>query len=330
MRGNLVTAAGVTPDPQRSAIAGALASAHPFWLDLAEVDPEAVAVLGEDFGFHPLAVEDAEDFGQRPKCDDYDSFVLLVAYGAAADGRPIEVHCFLGASFLVTVHREQAPGLDAVLGRWRAREVALPSPQMLLYRVLDGLVDGFFPVLETFDESIDRLQDDILRRPTDAQLGELFRLKRTLIKIRRLASEQRDVFGSVLTDPGQLPGMSSEVERYFRDLYDHVVRISQTADGYRDLLSSVLDTYLSTTSNRLNVVMKQLAIIATVFLPMSFVTGFFGQNFAWLTDRIGGPAVFWIAGVALQVAVVVGLLAMFWRMGWLGDRRSGRGTRRPG
>jgi magnesium transporter len=318
MRGHLVTPDATVTDPDARTIAATVASGGRFWLDLSDPDAATTALLRDGFRFHPLAVEDAEHFGQRPKIDDYDEFLLVVAYGLTDDGDPVEVHCFYTDRYLVTVHRDAVAVVQEVLLKLHRRAVPLPEPVMLLYRVLDGLVDGYFPVLDAMDELIDALEDDILRHPTDQQLGQLFRLKRRLISVRKLAVEQRDMFNAVLSGGMDLPGMTPDAERYFRDLYDHLVRISQTADSYRDLMSSVLDTHLSTTSNRLNMVMKQLAIIATVFLPMSFLTGFFGQNFGWMVDRIGGPALFWVAGVALQVVTAVSLLAMFRRKGWLG------------
>lgn len=306
-------------EPAVADVEAALQAGQRFWLDITATDDDTLTLLRDTFRFHPLAVEDAEHFGQRPKIDTYDSFALLVAYGPAADGTPVEVHCFLGETFLVTVRRADAPGVTAAHVRL-THDAALPVPTMLLYRVLDGLVDGYFPQLDGFDDAIDALQDDILRKPSDAQLGTLFELKRRLIRIRRLTSDQRDSMADLLTGTREIPGFDAEAERYFRDVYDHLARLAQTADGYRDLLSSALDTHLSTTSNRLNVVMKQLAIIATIFLPMSFLTGFFGQNFGWMTNRLGSSAVFWIAGVALQAAVAGGLLVMFRRMGWIGDK----------
>lgn len=308
----------VINDPDEAAVAAKLAAGSPFWLDLDAMDAETLRLLRDTFGFHPLAVEDAEHFGQRPKIDPYDDFTLLVTYGMTKSGQPAEVHCFHTERFLVTAHRRDLPQLDAVITKLAERSTPMPAPIMLLHRVIDTLVDGYFPALDAMDETIDALEDSILRRPTDEQLGELFQLKRQLVSVRRLAGEQRDMFGSALTSDEIVPGMTPEAERYFRDIYDHLVRISQTADSYRDLLSSVLDTHLSVTSNRLNVVMKQLAIIATVFLPMSFLTGFFGQNFAWMVNRIGGPTVFWIAGVGLQIVVAAALLLMFRRKGWLG------------
>lgn len=316
-------AATAVANPGRGDIAAALTRGAPFWLDLRATEGEELDILRDEFAFHPLAVEDAEHFGQRPKIDVYEGFSLLVGYGVSTGGETTEVHCFYTENCLVTVHRDAVPPLDAAIAHVTGRAAPFPAPIMLLHRVLDTLIDSYFPVLDAMDESIDGLEDAILRRPTEAQLGNLFRLKRSLVTVRRLASEQRDVFASALTDDDALPGMTREAERYFRDVYDHLTRISQTADSLRDLLMSAVDTHLSTTSNRLNVVMKQLTIIATVFLPLSFVTGFFGQNFAWMVNRITGAWSFWVGGIAVQVLIVVGLVAMFRHKGWIGDKSGG-------
>jgi magnesium transporter len=135
--------------------------------------------------------------------------------------------------------------------------------------------------------------------------------------MRKMVTPQRDMVSSMLAGTAQIPGMTTETERYFRDLYDHLIRISDLVDSYRDLLSGSLDAYMSMVSNRLNDVMKQLTIIATVFLPLSFLTGFFGQNFAWLVSHIGSAATFFGLGLGTEVLAVVLLLAMFRRRGWM-------------
>ncbi len=177
---------------------------------------------------------------------------------------------------------------------------------MLVYLILDQLVDTFFPCLEQFDNDIDELEDAILVRPTEEQLGKLFDMKRSLIGVRRVVTPQRDMFAGVSAGITQIPGVTEQGERYMRDLYDHLIRISDLVDSYRDLLSGVMDTHLSTVSNRLNQVMKQLTIIATVFLPLSFLTGFFGQNFAWLVNAIRGTWTFVVFGLGLEVLAAAG------------------------
>jgi magnesium transporter len=193
------------------------------------------------------------------------------------------------------------------------------SPQIVIvYLIMNALVDGFFPVLNDFDEKIDALEDDILKTPTEAQLGELFDMKRSLMNMRKVIAPQRDMMASINSGVADVPGMTDEAARYFRDLYDHLIRLADLIDSYRDLLSSVMDTHLSTVSNRLNVVMKQLAIIATIFLPLSWLTGFFGQNFLFLVNHITGPATFFVVGLGTEVIAVALLYMLFKRRGWLG------------
>jgi magnesium transporter len=317
MDGHLVTLEGQQLDFTEGEVERLLASSKPFWLDLCAT-PEGSAhdLLRSAFNFHPLALEDAEHFGQRPKLDSYDDFALLVVYGLSGTGQLVEVHCFCAQNFLVTVHHEACPGFTEVLKRIQMAGAPPTSLAMVLYRVVDVLVDGFFPVLASFDDRIDELEDDILKAPTEAQLGQLFDMKRSLIALRKIVTPERDVFATLIGND-VIPGMTPDCERYFRDVYDHLIRVSDLVDSYRDLMSGALDTHLSTVSNRLNLVMKQLTVIATIFLPLSFLTGFFGQNFGWLVARIGGFWIFLSAGVGLDSLAVVGLWVMFRRRGWL-------------
>jgi magnesium transporter len=195
----------------------------------------------------------------------------------------------------------------------------MTTPQILLvYLVVDALTDSFFPVLSAFDDQVDELEGAILQQPTEEQLGTLFDMKRQLLSVRKVVTPQRDMFASLSGGVTTLPGMTTGAGPYFRDLYDHLIRISDLVDNYRDLLSGVMDTHLSTVSNRLNVVMKQLTVIATVFLPLSFLTGFFGQNFAWLVRGLQSPAIFFTLAIGLEAVVVVVLMVFFKRRGWLG------------
>jgi len=295
-----------------------------FWLDLDDTDNDGSLneLLSEKFGFHPLAVQAAGNFPQRPRMDDYDDFTYLVTRGADPEKtNNAEVHCFWTDRFVVTVHHGDCPALKTVrdrIGRHKANEVA--SPQIVVvYLVIDSLVESFFPVLSDFDDKIDALEDDILKAPTEEQLGVLFDMKRSLMEMRKAIAPQRDMMASINSSAEDVPGMTDEAAHYFRDLYDHLIRLADLVDSYRDLLSSVMDTHLSTVSNRLNVVMKQLAIIATVFLPLSFLTGFFGQNFSYLVNHLLTPTwTFFVLGIGTEL-VAVGLLYMlFKRRGWLG------------
>ncbi len=305
-------------------VLAALAGTEFFWLDLDDTTPdgEVAELLTTHFGFHHLAVQSAERFGQRPRIDPYDNFVYLVARGADPDHTgESEVHCFWTDRYVVTVHRGECPTLAHVRDRLELHPVAqVASPQVVIvYLVVGSLVDSFFPVLSKFDDKIDDLEDEILKAPTEAQLGVLFQMKRSLMEMRKIVAPERDMIGSLNAGVTDIPGLTDEATRYFRDLYDHLIRVADMIDNYRDLLSSVMDTHLSTVSNRLNVVMKQLTIIATVFLPLSFLTGFFGQNFSYLVQVWIAPTwSFYVLGIGLEAATVVFLIVMFRRRGWLG------------
>jgi magnesium transporter len=305
-------------------IVDALAGTGFFWLDLddATADGTVSELLSLHFGFHPLAVQAAERFSQRPRLDDYDNFMYLVARGADPEATgQAEVHFFWTDRYVVSVHRGDCPTIAQVrerLGRHHSSDVA--SPQIVIvYLAMNALVDSFFPFLSEFDDRIDALEDDILQTPTEAQLGQLFGMKRTLMNMRKVIAPQRDMMASITAGVTDVPGMTEEASRYFRDLYDHLIRLADLVDSYRDLLSSVMDTHLSTVSNRLNVVMKQLTIIATIFLPLSFLTGFFGQNFGYLVRVWLSPTwSFYVLGIGVELAAAVLLVTLFRRRGWLG------------
>jgi len=321
VRGHLLLTNCLEDEVSRPNIELALKEDRLLWLDLADNDEETLTLLREVFKIHPLAVEDAREFGQRPKIEDYDDFVSIVAYGARDLGEPlVEVHCFYSERYLVSVHRDDASSIGEAchtLARLRTDRRLIA-----LYRLLDGLVDSMFPYLAAMDDRIDDLQDQIFESPKESQLAALFELKRQLVGMRKMVTPQRDMVSTMLSGVVPVPGMTAESERYIRDLYDHLIRISDMVDSYRDLTSGALEAYTSMVSNRLNDVTKQLTIIATVFLPLSFLTGFFGQNLGWLVEHIGSLAAFLIFGVGTELLAVIGLLTLFWRRGWMGRKKS--------
>lgn len=300
-------------DPQ---IEQLLAKNEFFWLKLHGCSNDQIAEMGHKFGLHPLAIEDSQEFGQRPKLDDYDTTALLVFYGVDPDGAPVEVHFHVSGAWMITIHEENHRLFDHA--EQRIGREPPKTEEEAIYRVLDGLTDSFFPVLDAIDERIDDLMDAMLEQPSQDQRQELFHLRRKLIELRRIAAPQRDILargGDIL---GRLPGLEADAARdWFRDVYDHLVRISEAIDSYRDLLSGALDLYLSTVSNRLNSISTQLTIVATIFLPLTFVTGFFGQNFGALTRHIDTPTAFWGYGVGSMVVFAVLLLWFFRRQGFL-------------
>ena len=291
-----------------------------FWLDLTDPGHTELGQLRELFGFHPLALEDIDHFGQRPKLDHYGDYVFLVFYGAGRDhawhDEPLhEVHMFIAGGYAVTIHRYPLPSLDRqreqLDGRW------LHSEQFLIYRLLDALTDSFFPLLAGMDDEIDELEAAVLAEANELQLQRLFSLKRQLVAMRKVVTPQRDLFARSIDQIAELPGLRLDERDYFRDVYDHLIRISDLIDSYRDLLSGATDLYLSTVSNRQNDVMKQLTVIATVFLPLTFITGFFGQNFGFMVRHIGAGWAFWVLGVGSMLLTCAALLQWFRRRGWL-------------
>jgi magnesium transporter len=301
----------------RETVADLLASGGFFWLDLDQPDQDDFSILRELFGFHPLAVEDSEHFDQRAKIEDYDDFVFLVVYGASPDDdRLVEVHCFYSERFLVTVHQDDCPAFAEIRRRYQKRDEAIDRPSLLLYRIIDGLVDSFFPILADFDDRIDELENAIFLHADDRQLQEIFRMKRLLVGMRKAVTPQRDAFAGLMGGVAKLPGLVEGDERYFRDVYDHLIRISDLIDSYRDLLTSAMDVYLSTVSNRLNNVTKQLAIVATIFLPLAWLTGFFGQNFGWMVGHVSGWPAFVGLGIGTELVALAILIAFFKRRGW--------------
>jgi magnesium transporter len=325
----LLATDGVVASAGRPAIERLLADDKLLWLDLeGKDDGDGVALLRDVFDLHPLALEDVEEFGQRPKIEDFGDVSYLVAYGAQGAGEAlVEVHCFYSEHYVITVRREPCGVLDQLRGTFGRPGGALsaqsgsrsrprPIRLILLHHVMDSLVDSFFPALSDFDDRIDDLQQQIFAKPSDEQLSQLFAMQKWLVGLRKLVTPQRDSLASLVAGVTSLPGMTPEGEPYLRDLYDHLIRISDLVDSYRDLLSNAMDAYLSIVSNRLNEVMKQLTVIATIFLPLSFLTGFFGQNFGWMVNRLGGLPTFLLLGIGTEAVAAAGLFTLFRRRGW--------------
>jgi magnesium transporter len=324
--GKLILADGSHAPVDEASIKRALAAGELLWLDFRPADPDGIALLRDDFHLHPLAIEAVSSFGQRPKVEDFGEVIYLVSYGVAGAGNDdlTEVHIFIATNYLITIRQDHCHALDALWERL-GRPGGLPTGSnrptrlILVHHILDSLIDSFFPRLSDFDDHIDELQEKIFARPSNDQLAELFAMQRWLVNVRKLVSPQRDMIAALVAGMVELPGMTADSDPYLRDLYDHTIRISDMIDSYRDLLSNAMDAYLSMVSNNLNVVMKQLAVIATIFLPLSFLTGFFGQNFAWLVGRMTGWPVFVFLGLGTEVLAVAGLYWLFHRRGWIGS-----------
>jgi magnesium transporter len=285
-----------------------------FWLDLVEPTAAQVAAVGELFDLHPVVVEDLQHFGQRPKVDDYPRFVHVVYFGMES-GAPLEVHLVVHGDALVTVRRDGGTILDDA----RAQVAAVPPEreEYAVHRVLDALTDSFFPALERLDDEIDDLEETIVGGAgQDALLQRIVARKREMSELRRIVVPQRAALEQAVARLGTLPGFTGDgSEEYFRDVDDHLARIADGVESARDVLTGLLDVGLSAQSYRLNGYITRLTVLGSVFLPLTFITGFFGQNFGWLVDEVDSQAAFWVLGIGLEVAAVIVLLVWFRRAG---------------
>lgn len=281
-----------------------------FWLDLRDADETTVTELGELFAFDELAMEDSREFGQRPKVDDYGDHVLLVAYGMDR-GELVEVHVYVTGEAIVTLRRSGCTTLEAA--HERLVQVDARSEEEAIYRVLDALTDSFLPRLHTLRDEIDDLQDQAVEYGREDIRGRILELRRTLGQIRRVVVPQRDMFAQAHGTLDRLPGLSGhEAHDYFRDIHDHLIRIADAVETGREQLASALDLHASAVSERANAVSERLTLIATIFLPLTFLTGFFGMNFGWMVDGIKGRGDFLLYGVA-GMLVSLGLILLAFR-----------------
>jgi magnesium transporter len=278
-----------------------------------------MALIADELGLHPLAVEDARERHERPKADAYDGY-YFITFSALESSSPGDMRAEIFSIFaftdvIVTVRSGSWPARDDVEKRWR--EGRLASAGMLLHALLDTTVDGYFPIVDDYGERADLLEGLILQdtdgRVLRTSLAELFLLKRDLLKVRKLIASEREVL-QVLSR-GDVGCYGPEERRYFQDVYDHVVRVTDEIDTLRDLVSNVVDANLAAVSNRLNEVMKVLTAVATILFVMTVITGFFGQNF---TAFIPYDSAAWFWGsIAFMAAAAVLLAVYFRRKGWL-------------
>jgi magnesium transporter len=289
------------------------------WVDLQDWSESELASLAEAFGFHPLAIQECVRQNERAKLDDYDDYLFLVTHSMSLDGNgrrgvlTTEIDTFLGEDYLVTVHRDPVDAIDGVIKRVELEHThATRGMDFVLYLILDELIDETFPIIDKISDQLEDIEASILKRIEPGQLRQLMRIKRLLISIRRVLSPERDVLAMMLRRGDHR--IDERTALYFRDVYDHVVRSYEQIDVERDLLGNAMDAYMSMNANRSTIIMKQLTILASIFLPLSFMTGFFGQNFSALP--FDSKSLFYIE-LAACVAVPVGMFYWFRRSGWL-------------
>jgi magnesium transporter len=255
------------------------------WVDFTSEPPEASLPVLQSFNFHPLAIDDALQETHAPKIDDWGDYLYivlnymhLVQAPEPWDTEVDELDVFLGRNYVVTHHDNAIPSIEEV---WdmsqRDPRYSQDGADHLLYKVIDSIVMNYMPIIEKIDEEIDQIEDQVFDRPSSQTLARLFTLKRVLLAMRRILLPQREVLNKMARDDYQVIDRKDRI--FFRDIYDHLVRLHDVNESLRDLVGGALDTYLSVINNRMNEIMKTLTIITTLFMPLSFVTGFFGMNF---------------------------------------------------
>lgn len=308
-------------NPHASEIAGHIDGESFVWMDFESPTDEDLAEIERHIPLHPLTVEAARTFQQRPKREEYPDYTFLVVVGVdegtESGGHLLrEVHVIIAANAVITIHRRPFEALAEVRRQYADRE--LRSEHYLMYQILDGIVSTFVPVLSRIDDDIDDLEQEVIDETSSAQLQRIFSLKRDLVSMRRVVTAERDMFMRSAERITDVAGLAPDEQLYYRGLYDSLIRTSDLIDSYRDLLSGTTDMYLSQVANNQGEINKQLTIVATIFLPLTFLTGFFGQNFATLTNHvIDSEWSFWVLGIGLLAASVLGMLVWFKRNGWL-------------
>lgn len=321
------------------------------WLDLERPTAEELDLLSEEFNFHPLAIEDVQN-RQRPKVDLYPGYFFMVFYalhyqpGEELDGGencvPVEppqpaaklqvgeppvpeggfdcyrlhtseVNIFIGKNYLVTVHSRPVDPLIDTRRRWRKQPSMATSSGMLLYAILDTIVDDYFPIMDTLEDRIEEIEDKLFLKFDQSLLQNILTLKKDLLALRRVVSPEREAINMLLRR--EEPILSSDIYIFMSDVYDHILRVVDMADTYRDLLSSTMDGYLSITSNNLNTVMKVLTGTSIILMSLSLITGIYGMNFENIPELHLEYGYYMALGFMALLATILYLI--FRRIGWL-------------
>ncbi len=292
------------------------------WVDMEAPSLADDRVLSDIFHFHPLTIEDCRANRHHPKVEEFPDYIYFIVHAVRTDASPerfntIELDGFLGRNYVVTYHHDKFASVDKVKQNVRSSPVTCQRGAVfLLHAIIDSIVDDYLPVMDDFDERINELEDNIftLRRPNDEILEEILGLKRSVLRLRRISSKQLEVLYRM--SHGQFQLISGPVLPFFRDIYDHLLRVTDLAESYRDLISGSLEAYLSVVSNRLNEIMKVLTIFSAIMLPLTFIAGVYGMNFENMPEihsRYGYYAVW-----AIMLFVALGMLGLFWKRGWIG------------
>jgi magnesium transporter len=310
------------------------------WIDVQGLaDVELIRELGARYRLHPLAIADIVHVDQRPKVESYDDHLFIVLRLPHQDRGFFteQLSIVLGRGFVLTFQEREGDCFDPVRDRLRqpASPIRARSSDYLAYRLIDALIDSYFPILEGLGERIEDLEEHVLAAPAPTRATAIHRARRQLLELRRVLWPQREVASRLARE--ELPGIDPANRVFLRDCADHAFQLLDMVEVQRELAASLLDLHLSSLSARMNEIMKLLTIIATIFIPLGFIAGLYGMNFDPDISPYNMPELEWRFGylyaLALMAAVGFGLLGLFYRRGWIGkqrDRGDGAGSDQPG
>jgi magnesium transporter len=302
------------------------------WLDICFVDAEKGKIrdfLSEHFQFHHLTLDDALEEAHVARVDDWEDYLYIVQHAMELEVNRsldvVEVDMFLGPNYLVTLHESPVQPLDQLWDRCQqdSRFRLKDGADHVFYLLTDMIISHYMPVVDGLDEEIDELEHEIFHRPRRTTITRIFRLRRTLLRMRRLVGYLRETMNRLARDPYSM--IDAEDRVYFRDAYDHLVRLFEIIEGLRDMAAGALDSHLSVTSNRTNEVMRTLTIVTVLFLPLNFIAGYFGMNFFADSIVVESPLPSWLAFVLCMLGMLLSPLFLFWWMakrGWLSNSYS--------
>ncbi len=297
------------------------------WVDVQGLgNQETWQQLAQVFNLHPVVLEDVVNVPQRPKVEVYEEHILIIAQMLMPKEKAAGFYCeqvsfILGEHYLLTVQEEpEYDCFEPVRDRIRTNKgnVRKHKVDYLAYALLDAIIDGFFPVLESYGEKIAALEDEVVTKPNRQTLEKIYQAKRELLALRRAIWPQRNAINVLIRDGGNL--ISNEVKIYLRSCYDHSVQILDIVETYREITSSLMDVYLSSISNKMNEIMKFLTVISSIFIPLTFIAGVYGMNFNTDKSPLNMPELNWYWGypacLGVMFAIASALVYTFWRRGW--------------
>ncbi len=299
------------------------------WVDLLGETPEMIenarSILQNTFGFHRLTIEDCIETRNQPKIEAFPSYLYLIVHGIKPEETTSarfvtkELDAFLGENYVVTFHIERFRSIKTVKQQIRSSTfVCERGPAYLLHQILDHIVDLYMPIVDDFDTSINDLEERVfaMRKSGDAVLGDIMDLRRSVARLRRISARQLDVLYRI--SHGEFPQIPAPMLPFFRDVYDHLQRISDLAENYRDLVGGLFDIHFAVVGNRTNDIMKTLAVLSAIILPLTFIAGVYGMNFENMPELKTRNGYFITLGVMVVVTMI--LLLYFWRRGWIFQR----------